>query len=267
LKVEEVSFRCGEIRLHGEIRIPDENPSPGLVICHGMSKHGFHATQLYRKFAETACENGFTSLLFDFRGCGKSEGKFDYGLGEQQDVSCAISYLVSRPEVISEKIFVAGHSLGGAVALYAIQNEPKVKGLVLWATPSNHAYNVKNFIVLTRGLFSYYLFLIVSYVDSLFKLPSFFNIKVYGIPLRPSYVRKKLMKLNECEVVSKLKGVSLLVVIGDSDSIVNLEEAQQIYASANKPKELQIIESANHAFEGKEDEVIDKTVKWLKNQV
>lgn len=264
---EEVNFRCGGIKLHGELYVPKESFSPGLVICHGMSRYGFHATRLYYKLAQTACKNGFTSLLFDFRGCGKSEGEFDYGVGEQRDVMCAIDYLASREEVVSDEIFVVGHSLGGAVALYAVRGEPRVRGLVLWATPSNHSYNVKKFIVRTRGLLSYYLFLLASYLDALTGLPSFPHMKVYGIRLRPCHVRKKLMKLNECEAVSTMKNVPLLVVVGDEDRIVDVEEARQVYSSACEPKEFVIIRSANHVFEGKEDEIAEKTVAWLKGLV
>ena len=267
MKGREVSFQCGETERRGELYIPEENPSPGLVICHGMSKHGFRATELYRKLAQTACKHGFASLVFDFRGCGKSGGRFDYGVGERQDVLCAINYLASRSEVISNKIFVVGHSLGGAVALYAVQDEPRVRGLALWATPSDHAHNVKKFIVKTRGLLSYHLFLFLSYVDALVGLPGFFHIKVYGISLRPRCVREKLMRLNECETVSKLRNVPVLVVVGDKDEIVDVEEARKVYSSSNEPKEFMIVRSANHVFEGKEEEVVERTVRWMKRWV
>jgi pimeloyl-ACP methyl ester carboxylesterase len=45
--------------------------------------------------------------------------------------------------VLSDKIFVVGRSFGGAVSLYALRLENRVKGLVLWSAPKNHDYNMK----------------------------------------------------------------------------------------------------------------------------
>jgi pimeloyl-ACP methyl ester carboxylesterase len=157
-----------------------------------------------------------------------------------------------------------GHSLGGAVSLYAAQNERRVNGLVLWSTPKNHAYNVKKFIMRTRGKLGLYLFLFLARMDRLFDVSRLFKLEVYGINLRPKYVREKLMKLNECEAVSKLKNMPLLILIGDEDVIVDVTEARQVFLSANEPKDFLIIRGADHIYNGKEDELIAQTIKWLK---
>ena len=144
MKIEETSIQCGETGLYGQLYIPDAVPAPGLLICHGLNARGSSGLRLYARLAETACRSGFVSLMFDFRGVGRSAGNFDYGIGEQEDVKCALDYLASRPEVAPNQVFIVGHSLGGAVSIYAVQNEKRVKGLVLWSTPKNHDYNVKN---------------------------------------------------------------------------------------------------------------------------
>ena len=264
MRKEKVAFECSEVKLHGELYIPDETPTSGVIVCHGMNKNGFHGLKLYRKFAEKACEEGFVSLIFDFRGCGRSTGSFGYGIEEQKDVKCAIDYLASRKEVIPDKIFVVGHSLGGAISLYAVQNDERVKGLVLWSTPANHAYNVKKFITMNRGKLSYYLFILASYLDNLIDVSKLVNLRVFGILLRPSLVRKKMMKLNECEVVQKLK-IPILIVIGDRDKIVSVEEAKQVFKAANNPKNFVLIVGANHIYHEKEHEVAVETLNWIKS--
>ena len=266
MKIEAVTFQCEGNKLFGELYIPDETPAPGIIVCHGMNKYGFHAIELYRRFAEASSKNGFVTLLFDFRGCGKSTGKFGYGIDEQKDLKCALNYLASRREVNIEKIFIVGHSLGGTIALYTAKNEERVKGLVLWSAPANHAYNVRKFIINNSGRLGYYLFLLVSYIDSLIDVSKLFDMRVYGILLRPSYVRKKLMKLDECRVVSKLK-IPILIVAGDKDRIVGIEETRQVFSAANNPKKFIIINGANHIFEGKENEVISETLNWLKTLI
>jgi esterase/lipase len=164
---------------------------------------------------------------------------------------------------LSDKIFVAGHSLGGAVSLYAVRDDARIKGLALWSTPKNHNYNVKKFITRTRGKMGLYSFLILSYVDRIFNVSKLYKLQVFGINLRLRYVREKLMKLDECEAVSRLE-VPVLIIVGEKDNLIGVDEARAIYEAANEPKELFTIESANHIYARKEKEVIMKTVEWLK---
>jgi len=264
VKTQQTWIQSPNSMLYAELYIPDVIPAPAILICHGMNARGFHGLKIYRQLAETACEDGFVTLVFDFRGCGKSTGKFDYGVGEQQDVKCALDYLASRQKVTRNVIFVVGHSLGGSVAPYVLRNEPRVKGLVLWSTPKNHNYNVKKFIAHTRGKLGLSLFRLFSWIDKLFDVSKVFKLEVYGVPLRPRYVRERLMKLDECQAVSKLKSLPILIVIGDHDTIVGVDEAQAILSSANEPKSLLIISSADHIYRGKEDELIAETIKWIR---
>jgi len=268
LRLEKVSFASSDkVRIHGELYLPDKGaPSPGLIICHGFDSRGYRGYGIFSELSRKACESGFVSLVFDFRGCGESTGEFDYGWGEQNDVRAAINYISSRKEVKSDSIFVVGHSLGGAVALYVAERDKRIRGVALWATPHDHAYNVKRFITRSRGRLGYYLFLLISYVDAVVNVSRLFKMHVYGITLRPRDVRTKLMKLKESEVITRLENVSLLIVNGSGDQIVELEEARINYEAAKQPKQLVIIESANHVFQGKEEEAIKKTITWLTKQ-
>jgi fermentation-respiration switch protein FrsA (DUF1100 family) len=100
-------------------------------------------------------------------------------------------------------------------------------------------------------------------VDRIFNVSKLYKLQVFRINLRLRYVREKLMKLDECKAVSKLK-VPVLIVVGEKDNLIGVDEAQAIYEAANEPKELFTIESANHIYARKEKEVIMKTVEWLK---
>jgi alpha/beta superfamily hydrolase len=265
VKTETTWIHCQDTKLYGEIYAPDNTQSPALLICHGLNANGFHQLKIYAQLARTACENGLVALVFDFQGVGESEGKFDYGIEEQQNVKCALNHLASRRDVIKDRIYVVGHSLGGAVSLYALQNEKRVRGLVLWSVPKNHDYNVKKFVKNTRGRLGLYAFLILSRIDKLLPVSKLFKLQVYGINLRPRYVREKLMKLNECEAASNMKGIPLLVINGEDDEIVGVDEAQEVYNSANPPKSLMIIKSTDHIFRKKEDELLQETMDWIKN--
>ncbi len=266
MKDEILCIECRAARLYAEMYIPDENPSPAVLICHGMDTQGFHYLPMYRQLARKAREQGFLSLAFDFRGVGKSGGTLDYGFGERDDLRCVLNYLGSMREVVSDRIFVVGHSLGGAVSLYALQGEKSVKGLVLWSVPKDHNYNVKKFIARTRGRLGLYLFLLFSQIDRVFDVSKFFRLRVYGIDLRLKHGRGKLMKLNECQAISKLVGMPVLIVNGASDVIVGPDEAQEVFSSANEPKKLVLIQSADHVYKGKENELVSRTLEWIEEQ-
>lgn len=265
MQTRQVSILCEKAKLYAQLHTPDIVPAPAVLVCHFMDVRGYHGLRIYTRIAEAACQAGFVSLNFDFRGVGKSSGQFDYGLGEQQDVRCALSFLASKKEVLPNSLFVVGHSLGAAVSLYAVQNDARIKGLALWSPPKNHNYNVKKFIRRTRGRMGLYAFLLFSQLDRVFNVSRVFKMEVFGIDLRLKDVRGKLMKLDECKVIQKLKNLPVLIVIGDADNIHGLDEAQAVYSCAHDPKTLLVIKGANHGYEGKEDELVTKTMEWIKS--
>ena len=264
MKTEQVWIQSGTARLYGELRVPEVVPAPGLLICHGLNAKGSQGLRIYARLAEAACKEGFVCLVFDFRGVGRSSGVFDYGVGEQEDLKCVLDWLASRSEVAGDRLIVVGHSLGGAVSLYALEGDTRVKGLALWSTPKNHSYNVKKWIRRTRGTLGLHAFLVLSYVDRFVNVQGLFGLEVYGVRLRPRYVREKLMKLNECEAASRLR-IPILVAVGADDDIVGVDEAQAVYESANEPKTLLIVEGADHVYKGKEQQLVYKTLEWMRS--
>ena len=105
---EKVLFRSGDFELEGLV----ENTSndSGVVITHPHPLYGGDMNnhvvgiirQAYRK-------KGFTTLRFNFRGTGSSQGRYDNGMGEQTDLTAAVSFLHERG---LEFICLAGYSFG-----------------------------------------------------------------------------------------------------------------------------------------------------------
>jgi pimeloyl-ACP methyl ester carboxylesterase len=230
--------------------------------------------------AEAACGAGFVSLVFDFRGCGKSGGVFGYGWDEQKDLVAAVGFLLGRGEVKREGgVYVVGHSLGGAVALYVAERDKRVKGVALWAVPHDHGYNIRRFIMRSRGRLGWVGFLLASYLDAVLPVYRVFSLRVWGFNLRPRDVRQRLMKLKEAEVLKRLEHLPVLIVNGNGDTLAGVEEANWNYEAAKGSKELVVIESAindpkrmeeaiaNHVFQGKENEAIERTLQWLRSIV
>jgi hypothetical protein len=98
---------------------PTEGASVGdAVVCH---PHPLHGGTMQNKVAHTlsrAFTNcGFQALRFNFRGVGESEGTFDNGAGEQQDVLAAATWLQERSADLP--LWLAGFSFGAAMAVHA----------------------------------------------------------------------------------------------------------------------------------------------------
>lgn len=116
-------------RLEAILERPGEGPLDGCaVICHPHPQHG---GTMHNKVAHTLARafvrSGFEALRFNFRGTEESEGSFDNGVGELDDVLAAVHWLSDRhPDL---PIWLAGFSFGAAMAVKAAAAEA-VDGLI-----------------------------------------------------------------------------------------------------------------------------------------
>ena len=105
---EKVTFLAGGLRLEGLLF--EGNSDNGVVITHPHPQYG---GDMYNPVVEATADAyrkaGWTTLRFNFRGSGQSEGSFDQGRGEQLDVLAAISYLQERG---CHETDLAGYSFG-----------------------------------------------------------------------------------------------------------------------------------------------------------
>ncbi len=85
--------------------------------------------------AKAAVHCGVPVLRFNFRGVGRSQGKFDHGKGEREDARAALAYLRERfPEL---PVCMMGFSFGSVVALAVGTQEPGVNSLAGIGVPVN----------------------------------------------------------------------------------------------------------------------------------
>ncbi len=74
---------------------------------------------------------GFSVLLIDYRGYGRSEGAFPNEKKVYQDAATAWNYLVQKLQIPPRHIFIYGHSLGGAIAIDLAVKHPNAAGLIV----------------------------------------------------------------------------------------------------------------------------------------
>ena len=87
---------------------------------------------LFRTFVD----QGFNTLRFNFRGVGRSEGKFDRGEGELSDAAACLDWLqVQNPE--PRQCWVAGFSFGAWICMQLLMRRPELDGFIAVAPPAN----------------------------------------------------------------------------------------------------------------------------------
>ena len=111
-------------------------PAMAAVVCHPHPLFGgtMHNKVVYNA-AKALDAQGLAVLRFNFRGTGRSEGKHDKGIGEQDDVRAALDFLAK--EFPKTPLLVGGFSFGCWVGLRVGCEDPRVKLLIGLGAPVN----------------------------------------------------------------------------------------------------------------------------------
>lgn len=134
-----MNFPSGKLVLEGILTIPrGAGLFPGVILCHPHPLYGGSMdNNVVRAIAERLTKASFVSFKFNFRGVGQSQGQFSQGVGEQQDVEAAISFIGTVKEVDSNRIGLAGYSAGAGFALPIGAADARIKALVAISPPFN----------------------------------------------------------------------------------------------------------------------------------
>lgn len=104
-------FKSGDLLLEG--LLDEKSADYGLIVTHPHPLYGGDMHNLVIDVVrQVFTQKDFTTLRFNFRGTGSSQGNHDNGRGEQTDVLSAISFLENRGV---RTIVLAGYSFGAWV--------------------------------------------------------------------------------------------------------------------------------------------------------
>jgi uncharacterized protein len=120
-------------RLEALLNAGAENATHAGLVCHphplfGGTLHNkvvFHTMKALNSF-------GFPVLRFNFRGTGLSQGEYDQGKGETQDVRVALDWLDAEFHM---PVIFAGFSFGAAVGLRVACTDHRVRAMIGVGTP------------------------------------------------------------------------------------------------------------------------------------
>lgn len=237
-------------KLVGTIHLPDGPSDSGVVFghCFTCSRH----TTILRQLCTGLAGENFIALRFDFSGNGQSEGVF-----AESTYSKQVSEMQSAVDLIAEKgarwIGLGGHSMGAVIAVLAASRLPVARSVCALAGRLS-GLNAANFLnpsqakeLQSTGRVSF-----SSRGRSLELSDVFFaDAAQYDLP----------------EAVSALKP-PLIVVHGDQDEIIPVQEAYQAQRMNPDGTTLAVIPGADHMFSRAEhrDLAVRLAVDWFKAQ-
>jgi alpha/beta superfamily hydrolase len=123
-----VLFEADGLKLEGLFEeLPGEK---GVVITHPHPLYGgsMH-NNVVKAVAQAYREQGYSTLRFNLRGVEKSEGDFDNGVGEQEDVKAALKSLGKK------NMDLAGYSFGAWVNALGLAKFEEAQRLIMVSPP------------------------------------------------------------------------------------------------------------------------------------
>ena len=195
-----------------------------------ITSHGLFSSKDSSKYIEIAdkfCAEGFNVLRFDYRGCGESEGSI-----LDSTVQFRVHDLLNIIDSVSDEfrnIFLLGSSLGGVISIIVARKVDAISGIICWSTP----YNLRRLAIKFRNEI-------------------------------PDRIYREFLSIDLGKYVNGL--CNILIIHGQCDELVPIDDAFLIYEDAEAPKCLYIIGDADHRFTNPHHRkiAINESIIWLK---
>lgn len=248
MQVRGIRLKADAFELVGELHLPSgDKVYPALCICHGIPAAPPDPTDKgYTLLAQRFCQAGFITLIFNFRGTGRSEGNLDI-LGWSRDLQAALDFLYNLKEVDRTRFCLLGFSGGAAVSVYTAARDPRVSSLAICACPADfHSLSQTE-----------------TALDTIQRFRQIGSIRDSNFPPSIEEWEKGFAIISPIKWIDKISPRPLLLVHGDADELIPLEHARRLYRKAKEPKKLKVVPGAKHRLrlnEGAMDSVLD----WLK---
>lgn len=222
------------VLLKGQIYMPQaEGKIPVTIVCHGIPGGGppDPSDPGYPALARRLSGEGILTVIFNFRGTGASEGDFDI-MGWADDLQGILDHVLQLPQADAERIAIMGFSGGAAVAVYVAAHDPRIKAVVLLACP---AYFKED------G------------AQSMLE-----HARRVGIIRNPGFPRsveewwEGFMEISPVRWIDLIAPRPVVLIHGDSDELIPVPQARELFHRAGEPKELLILEKAGHRLRREE---------------
>lgn len=235
--------------IRGDLRYRESvKNSPAVILCHGFTE--FKDWGFFPLVAESLTEAGYVTITFNFsrNGIGTDldnlteRDKFAQNTYSHEllDLDCVLTAIksgkIGKGLINHERMGFLGHCRGGGLVLLQAARESAIQAVVTWSAISTvNRFNTEQIQDWQR----------TGYIE----LENLWtkNIPPVSLSLLKDIQENKeqLDILHAAAILDK----PTLIIHGDRDEIVPVEEAQKLYANLNAAiKELIIIEGANHTL-------------------
>ena len=188
--------------------IPPRNPSSDVLLyLHGGALNIGANVNAARRLHRL----GFAVFIVSYRGYGLSDGGFPSEAQLYADAEASWNYLVHQKEIQPDKIFIYGHSIGGAVAIDLAVRHPNAAGLIVEAT-------------------------FTSIIDVARQKNKY---RIFPLDL---IVHQRFDSLNK---VPHLR-IPVLYIHGTNDHLIPFEMSRLLYERTPHPKRLKLIPGGGH---------------------
>ncbi len=249
---QKISFENTDgFELSAFLELPaDTKPYAFAIFAHVFT--GNKSLTATRHIARGLTRNGIAVLRFDFTGLGESEGDFaDTNFSSNvKDILAAANYL--EQNYMAPKILI-GHSLGGAAVIFASSQLDSVKAVATVGAPSDPEHVTH---------------LLRDKVDDIINLGKA-KVNIGG---REFMIKKQflddLQNKNMFEILGDLKK-PIMVLHSPQDTVVEIDNAAQIYHAAFHPKSFVSLDGADHMLSNKGDASYagDIIANWVKRYI
>lgn len=124
-------------RLEGRYKHAKIPGAPIALILHpNPQRGGTMNNKISYSLFQTFADQGFSTLRFNFRGVGRSQGEFSHGEGELSDAASALDWLQSVNPGASS-VWVAGFSFGSWIGMQLLMRRPEISSYVSISPPAN----------------------------------------------------------------------------------------------------------------------------------
>jgi exosortase A-associated hydrolase 1 len=269
-----IVFECQKKRLIGMIHQANTDKSIGVLIIVGGVQTRVGSHRQFVLLARQLAEQGFTTMRFDVRGLGDSEGDYQGFEKIDDDIGAAIDYFFEICPTLKH-VILWGLCDAASAALFYSHHDPRVKGLVLlnpWVFTENGA---------AKTVLKHYYFQRLTSQDLWQKLFCFKFDYGHSFLAFVSHIKKTLISKKTTTIdlptrmrdfFEKFENSVLLILSGNDLTATEFKETVksdlkwQTLLNHSRVNRYDIAE-ADHTFSSSEwrNQVENLTTNWLKN--
>ena len=133
----EITINGPEGRLEGRYSHARTPAAPVALLLHPHPQHGGTMNnKIVYSMYQVFVRRGFSTLRFNFRGVGRSQGTYDRGEGELSDAASALDWLQTyNPNASS--CWICGFSFGAWIGMQLLMRLPEIVGFISVSPPAN----------------------------------------------------------------------------------------------------------------------------------